>query len=236
MTRDIEIVPTNTCPPTLDELTRRSAIVGAYSPVVQLDVGDGVFVPAKSWPYGEGQWGELEIMGATKQGLPHVSTLLYEVHLMVQHPLSAGVAFARAGAKRIIGHIEAFGSAEKARDAFKMWKLSGAKEVGVAVLVNTSCDALAPYAGLCDVIMVMTIGKLGAQGSPFEPRAIERVATLRKRYPDITIEVDGGVAASNIASLAEAGATRFAVGSALWKSSNPEKTYASLKAAAEKTI
>lgn len=236
MTRDIEIVPTNTCPPDLDELTRRSAVVSAYASVVQLDVGDGVFVPVKSWPYGEGQWGELEIMGATKQGLPHIDTLLYEVHLMVQHPLSAGVAFARAGAKRIIGHIEAFGSAEKARDAFKMWKLSGAKEVGVAVLVDTSCDALAPYAGLCDVIMVMTIGKLGAQGAPFEPRAVERVAALRKRYPDMVIEVDGGISSGNIVPLTKAGATRFAVGSTLWKSANPTKTYATLKAAAEKAV
>ena len=39
-----------------------------------------------------------------------------------EKPLGIGVAFARAGAARIIAHIEAFEHAEQAREVFSMWK------------------------------------------------------------------------------------------------------------------
>ncbi len=224
-----EVIPTNTCPKTLEELARRSAAFSAFAPVVHLDVCDEKFAPARSWPFFDGQWGELESMGVSRDKLPLAGApLQYEVHLMIENPLSAGVAFARAGVSRIIAHVEAFKHADGAQDAFKMWRLSGAKEVGLAILMDTALDALRPYAGLCDEFLVMTIASVGKQGIPFDERGVARIAELHKRYPQMRIAADGGVAETNIATLRAAGASRFCVGSAIEKQPDPRGAYGSL--------
>ena len=227
-----EVIPTNTCPQTLEELSRRSENFSAFSQQVHLDVCDDVFAPGKSWPLLPEQQAELESMGIGPTRLPYVDVLSYEVHLMVKKPLSLGVAFARAGAKRVIPHVEVFPHAENAREAFEMWRLSGAKEVGVAVLMDTPLSALAPYANICDEILVMTIASVGKQGIPFDMRGVDRVRELHARYPRVTIAADGGVSEKNIALLREAGVSRFCVGSAIEKKSDPAKAYANLLQAA----
>lgn len=215
----VEIIPT-VVPDSLESVTNARARYESLTSMLHIDAADGVFAPNKTW------------IPSPEEKLPEVQNYLYEVHLMVEQPLSVGVAYARAGAQRIIGHLEAFEHAEKACDAFNMWRLSGAKEVGVAILMGTAIDMLAPYVGLCDEVLVMTIAEIGVQGIPFDERGISRVAEVRKRYPHVIIAVDGGVSEKNIAALANAGATRFGAGSVLAKSSNPAETFAALQAAA----
>ena len=224
-----EVIPTNTCPQTLEELTLRSRAFSAYAPVVHLDVSDNKFAPTQSWPFFEGQWAELDSMGVGPTKLPLVgSPLQYEVHLMIENPLSAGVAFARAGVSRVIAHVEAFKNADSARDAFKMWRVSGAREIGLAILMDTPLDALRSYTDLCDEFLVMTIATVGKQGIPFDERGVARVKELHARHPQITIAVDGGVSEKNIGALAKAGATRFCAGSAIEKQAQPAEAYARL--------
>lgn len=228
-TKRAEIIPTNTCPKTLEELTVRSTAFSSYAPVVHLDVCDEQFAPTRSWPFFEGQWHELEVMGVGTNKMPLLNApLQYEVHLMIENPLSAGVAFARAGVSRIIAHVEAFRHADGARDAFKMWRVSGAKEVGLAILMDTPLDTLRPFADICDEFLVMTIATVGKQGIPFDERGIERVKELYKRHPEVVIAADGGVSEKNIKQLGKAGATRFCVGSAIEKMQNPAQAYSSL--------
>lgn len=227
--RVTQVIPTNTCPKTLEELTVRSKAFSAYAPVVHLDVSDNKFAPTQSWPFFDAQWQELEAMGVGSNKMPLVNApLQYEVHLMIENPLSAGVAFARAGVERIIAHVEAFRHADGARDAFNMWRLSGAKEVGLAILMDTPLETLRPFADICDEFLVMTIATVGKQGIPFDDRGIERVQELHKRHPEIAVAADGGVSAANIRLLANAGATRFCVGSAIEKQPEPAQAYASL--------
>ena len=94
----VEVVPANTTPQDLAELARRTRLFGEFSSTVHLDVADGAFVPALSWPYQGGQWAELESMASTSV-LPQSDTVRYEVHLMVEDPLRVGELFARAGCK-----------------------------------------------------------------------------------------------------------------------------------------
>jgi ribulose-phosphate 3-epimerase len=225
----VEVIPTNTCPKTLDELTTRSLAFSSYAPTVHLDVCDERFAPARSWPFFDGQWQELEAMGVGQKRMPLLQTpLQYEVHMMIENPLAAGVAFARAGVSRIIAHVEAFRHADGALDAFKMWRVSGAKEVGLAILMDTPLDTLRPFADICDEFLVMTIATVGKQGIPFDARGIERIHELHKHYPDVTIAADGGISENNIALLAKAGATRFCVGSAIEKQPVPSQAYSTL--------
>src|SRR4051812_31022199 len=124
----IEIIPTNTCPPAFDELSSRSKVIADFSPHVHLDIGDGVFVPDMSWPYHSGQWEELQ-----NQTLPLANNLKYEVHCMVQEPIQVAELFARAGAVRIIAHIETFKNKEEAKSSFDTWRAAGAGEIGLSI-------------------------------------------------------------------------------------------------------
>lgn len=224
-----EVIPTNTCPKTLEELTRRTTSFSQFAPVVHLDVSDNKFAPTQSWPFFDGQWHELETMGVGQNKMPLLNApVQYEVHLMIENPLSAGVAFARAGVARIIAHVEAFRHADGARDAFNMWRVSGAKEVGLAILMDTPLDTLRPFADICDEFLVMTIATVGKQGIPFDERGVERIKELHVRHPEITIAADGGVSEKNIDLLAKAGATRFCVGSAIEKQPSPADAYSHL--------
>lgn len=217
----IEIVPT-VVPQTLDDILQAKKRYGAFSPSLHIDASDGIFAPNTTW---------LPLSG---EKLPDSATAHYEAHLMIENPLSIGVAFARAGAARVIGHIEAFNNAESAREAFDMWQKAGAQEMGVAILLDTSLDDLAPYMQLCDFVHMMTISKIGKQGYKFDKRSIERVAEVHRRYPQTIISVDGGEAKDNVGDLARAGAARFCVGSSLAKAKDPAKAYSQLMGAARK--
>ena len=87
---DPHVLPTNTCPPDLIELERRTALVLDFALEIQLDSADGVFAPVTSWPYLEGQWAELESMAKNGTKLPYADKIGYEAHLMVQEPRVLG--------------------------------------------------------------------------------------------------------------------------------------------------
>ncbi len=232
----IEIIPTNTCPSSFAELSQRSEIFAGFSKQTQLDIDDGVFAPELSWPYLGAQWAELEAMAVSGKKLPCVDVLAYETHLMVEDPTRIGELLARVGCTRVIAHVEVFERETSVREAFALWKAAGAREVGLAVLIDTPLSVLEPYVSDCNVVQFMSIASLGKQGAAFEPRIIVRIAEFHERFPRTLISVDGGVAEANIQALVRAGARRFGVGSAISKAPDPAKAYEHLKTIAESAL
>jgi pentose-5-phosphate-3-epimerase len=229
---DPHILPTNTCPPDLLELEKRTAAALAFAPEIQLDAADGVFAPVTSWPYLNGQWSQLEHMAEAGTKLPHAGSIVYEAHLMVQEPAAIGTLFARVGCMRILPHVETLKGKDDTAKMFSEWKAAGAKEVGVSMLLDTPLTALEPYAEMCDVVQLMSIAKVGAQGQPFDESIYSRIEELRAMYPDMMVAVDGGVAESNVEALTRAGANRLCVGSAISKAGDPAAAYAAIHARA----
>lgn len=219
----IEVIPT-VVPNSYEDIDVFAARSRPFTHVFHLDVADGGFAPNVTW------------MPAAGEKLPGAEECFYEVHLMVAHPEAAGKAFLAAGAKRLIAHVEAFESEDEASRTFASWRASGVSGVGTALLIDTPLDALEPYTIQCDSVTMMSIPRIGVQGIPFDERGYGRVADIHARYPDLTIEVDGGVGAQQIAALARAGAARFSVGSALAKSADPAAAYRELKFLAESAI
>lgn len=152
---------------------------------------------------------------------------------MVSDPGLLGVLFAEAGARSIIGHLEALSGVDNAKQIFEDWRASGARSIGLAVLLQTPLEDVIPYLSNVDFVLLMTIARIGVQGIPFDESAPARVAEFRRRFPNVLIAVDGGVSASNIEELARAGASRFGVGSAISRASNPAEAYVRLKHLAE---
>jgi len=213
-----EIIPT-IVPTTFEELAAHIERLSTFARTIHIDAADGVFAPNLTWLPREGEH------------LPHPE-IAYEAHLMVSEPLSLGTQFAKAGAKRIIAHLEAFSGGEAIADAFSAWRAAGASEVGLALLLDTSLERIGPYVAQCDVVHLMTIATIGKQGNPFEPRSIQRVAEFHAQHPTTIISVDGGETIDVVDDLARAGATRFSIGSALSLSTEPAAVYKRLLDAA----
>ena len=63
---------------------------------------------------------------------------------------------------------------------------------------------------------------------------LPKVAALRKRYPDLDIEVDGGIGPATIDQAADAGANVIVSGSAVFGAKDPADVIRQLKEAVER--
>ena len=226
--RTVEIIPT--CVPTNPrELAMSVQKIRAFSHTIHLDIDDGIFTPAMTWPYtAAGNFSDVTLQPFAGMDV--------HVHLMVKEPRDIGIAFSRAGAASVFGHIESFNSSREAEKVIEAWRKSGALEVGLAILLDTPLNVLDPVMGACDFIHIMTIATIGTQGIPYDPRGIERVRELHAKHPNIILSVDGGESEVNIPDIVRAGASRFAVGSAIMKDSDPAVAYARIASAAKAVI
>jgi ribulose-phosphate 3-epimerase len=145
---------------------------------------------------------------------PHCNVPI-DVHLMVKPVDRIIPDFARAGASIISFHPEASDHVDRT--------LGLIHEVGCkAGLVFNPATPLAHLDHVIDkvdLVLVMSVNP-GFGGQAFIPSALDKLAAARKRIDesgrDIWLEIDGGVKADNIESIARAGADTFVAGSAVF--------------------
>lgn len=83
------------------------------------------------------------------------------------------------------------------------------------------------------MVLIMTVHP-GFGGQKFMPSVLPKVSALRKKYPNLNIEVDGGLAEGTIEQAAEAGANVIVAGSAVFGAKDPSGVIKVLRAAVEK--
>jgi ribulose-phosphate 3-epimerase len=215
-----EIIPT-IVPKTAAEIRSFVERFGALAPVLHLDMTDGDFAFPTTWTPGP------------EDELP--STCLWEVHLMANAPRPAGEAFIRAGAWRVIGHAEML-AGEDGVNTLRGWRAMGAREVGIALKLGSPLSMIEHLAPHADVLHLMSIRKIGAQGESFDPAVLPKIREARERYPHLVISVDGGLHQENIADVVRAGATRLCIGAALAHAEDAASAYAQLKLLAQSAI
>ena len=90
------------------------------------------------------------------------------------------------------------------------------REVYLGLTANDTLEGIAAALEIVDGVQCMGIAEVGKQGQPYDERIETLIAGIHKTHPTLPIQVDGGVSAQTIPRLVEAGATRFATGSALF--------------------
>jgi pentose-5-phosphate-3-epimerase len=203
----IEIIPA-ILPKSFEELERGLERLKGIAPFVQIDlVGGNVLTGREAIPL----WEEFD----------------FEVDIMLPDPEVHVRSLIDLGASRIIVHA----LASTAHQALEMLQETRVGEyrvaVGVALAAHDTPEALKSFAGLYDYVQVMGIDHIGKQGEPFTEKALTLVKNLRAESPTLSIQVDGGVAA-HVRELAEAGANRLIVGSAIINSDDPQAEIKSL--------
>lgn len=81
--------------------------------------------------------------------------------------------------------------------------------------------------------LIMTV-EPGFGGQKFMPDMMPKVEALRRRYPDLNIEVDGGLSEKTIDVAADAGANVIVAGSAVFGAQDPGAVVKALREAVEK--
>ncbi|KAF6266665.1 Ribulose-phosphate 3-epimerase-like protein [Scenedesmus sp. NREL 46B-D3] len=195
---------------------------------LHIDVMDGHFVP------------NLTIGAPVVQSLRKHSTAFFDCHLMVTNPQQWIKDFAKAGADMFTFHLEAVAdaaqlSASEAHPAVvqaaEQVRAAGMK-VGVALKPDTPAELLLPYLqqGLLDMVLVLTV-QPGFGGQKFMPDAVQKCSGLRQQFPELLIEVDGGITAETAAAAAAAGANVFVAGSAIFGAAEPAQVMQQMRQA-----
>jgi ribulose-phosphate 3-epimerase len=157
------------------------------------------------------------VVAALRESLPDDAYL--DVHLMIERPERQVEDFAKAGADGITVHVEATPHLD-----FTLSKIRdlGCK-AGLTVCPGTPPEHFAQVQDL-DLALIMTVNP-GWGGQAFMPGQLDKIRRVRELLPDLAIEVDGGVNPKTGAQCAEAGATWFVAGSAIFGADDPIAAY-----------
>ncbi len=181
------------------------AIERAGCPYAHVDVMDGHFVP------------NINFGPAIVSALRPVTNMVLDVHLMITDPEKYVDTFLDAGADLITVHVETGADFNKIAEKIK----SKGKKFAMSLSPATDISALEPYAHLLDMILVMSVNPgFGAQS--FIESSVDKIKALREKYPDMDIQVDGGIKLNNVHKVIEAGANVIVAGSAIFGAEDVE--------------
>jgi ribulose-phosphate 3-epimerase len=148
-----------------------------------------------------------------------------DVHLMTKPVDSLIVDFAKAGAQIITFHPEASEHLDRSLSLI----VDHGLKAGLAINPASSLHYADYVLEKLDEILIMSVNP-GFAGQAFIAGSLEKIKQARKMLPaGIAIAVDGGVKISNIADIAQAGASVFVLGSAIFNTPDYSKTLQALR-------
>ncbi|KAK3172633.1 hypothetical protein OEA41_005957 [Lepraria neglecta] len=175
----------------------------------------------------------------------------FDCHMMIAEPKKWVKDFQKAGCDLYCFHYEAAITSTAAENpADHSEAKTSPKEMiryvhengmlaGIAIKPGTSVDVLweilenPKKEEVPDMVLVMTVHP-GFGGQKFMASELPKVKALRERYPELYIEVDGGLSEGTIDQAAEAGANVIVAGSAVFGAKDPAAIIKVLQESVEK--
>ncbi|NMM65640.1 ribulose-phosphate 3-epimerase [Clostridium sp. P21] len=183
---------------------------------IHIDVMDGMFVPNISFG--------VPII----KSIRNITSLTFDVHLMIEEPARYVEDFVKAGADMITIHYEADRHIDRTVNYIKSL---GAK-VGIALNPATPVESIKYLIPNLDMVLIMSVNP-GFGGQKYINYCSEKIKNLRelsnKLNKNLLIEVDGGVGTDNIKSIVECGANVIVAGSAVFKDGKIQENIKALK-------
>ena len=174
---------------------------------IHIDVMDGSFVP------------NITIGNEVVRALRPVTSLPFDVHLMINNPDNHIKAFAQSGSDIITIHAEASIHLDRSISLIKSFD----KKAGVSLVPSTHEDCLDYVLEKLDLILVMTVNP-GFGGQKFLDSQLRKIENIRKKIEKtgkkIDLEVDGGINPQTSKLSIEAGADVLVAGSYIFGSAN----------------
>ncbi|KAK7336053.1 hypothetical protein VNO77_16581 [Canavalia gladiata] len=155
-----------------------------------------------------------------------------DCHLMVTNPLDYVEPLAKAGASGFTFHVET--TKDNWKELVQSIKSQGMR-AGVALKPGTPIGEVYPLVedeNPVEMVLVMTV-EPGFGGQKFMPEMMDKVRILRKKYPSLDIEVDGGLGPSTIDVAASAGANCIVAGSSVFGAPEPDQIISLLRNSVE---
>ena len=187
------------------ELGRQVQIVEkAGVPYLHIDVMDGMFVPSISFG--------MPVLKSVRSR----SKLFMDVHMMVAQPERYIEELIQLGADGITIHVEA---CDCIPETLARIRELGVK-TGIAINPETPVNEVFPYMEMVDMVLVMTV-RPGFGGQDYIIDCIDKIKEMRRlinqSYPNVNLEIDGGVTLGNLEMNLAAGANVIVTGSAIFK-------------------
>ncbi len=159
------------------------------------------------------------------------SSIMLDVHLMVNEPTIDIPKYLEAGANILTVHYEAFESKEDLVNVIKYIKAHNAL-VGISFKPSTSFKEVKSFLFSCDVVLIMGV-EPGASGQATIPEMFDRVKEIddfrTQNNLNFKIEFDGGVNPDNAKKLVELGTDILVSGSFVYNSKNRSEAIKKLK-------
>lgn len=179
---------------------------------VHVDVMDGHFVP------------NITIGVPVVASIRKVTSLVLDVHLMIENPEKYIEAFAKAGADILTFHYEAV---KDVSEIIKLIKSFGVK-AGMSIKPKTSAEVVLPYLNDLDLLLVMTV-EPGFGGQKFMNDCADKIPVIKKNASEnLIIQVDGGINAETARICTSYGANSLVAGNYIYKSSDIKSAIQSL--------
>jgi ribulose-phosphate 3-epimerase len=191
--------------------------------ILHVDVMDGHFVP------------NISIGVPVVSSLRKATTLVLDVHLMIEEPGRYVGAFADAGADMISVHQEATPHLDRVLAAIQERDI----EAGVVLNPATPVATLSEVLPVVDFVLVMSVNP-GYGGQKFIPGSLEKLRQLkelRSRYNHTyRIEVDGGLDLDNVADAVRAGAEIIVAGTSVFRTPDPAEAVRKMRQVASEAL
>ena len=192
------------------------AVEKAGADLIHVDVMDGHYVP------------NITIGPGVVSSLRKTTSLPFDVHLMIEDPDRYIDAFVDAGSNIITVHAEAVTHLHR---TVQYIKTKGVR-AGVSLNPSTPLACVEEILPDIDLLLIMTVNP-GFGGQKFISSMLPKIRKARElaqaRGLEMAIEVDGGVTAENIGTLANAGADIFVAGAAVFGSPSYSDTISKMK-------